>query len=381
MNRGLHELASANEICGYFDQVMQKQFLPTGRMRYFPLCNHVGDNKFLSLVSGVEYRVNVRKKLVDATYTDTAVPSTHPPQYEIAPEICCIPPNGLPQVRHDHPGYVVIGAGKTGIDACLWLLEHDVPASRICWIMPRDSWLVDRAHFQPGSEFFEQRVGSAALQMELISKSESIEHLFQLLGDAGQLLRLDDNIQPTMFRCATVSRAELEALRQVKNVVRLGRVQCIDPERIVLAQGVIATGTENLHIDCTASGVQFREALPVFDGNRITLQAVRTCQPCISAALIGHVEAVYDDEAEKNRICTAIPYATKPIDWLRMHLANLANQYQWARNGDLRNWLANTRLDVNHGHAGKVTPEHETLVRRFRENAGPAAAKLRRFLT
>ncbi len=57
--------------------------------------------------------------------------------------------------------------------------------------------------------------------------------------------------------------------------------------------------------------------MPVFDGNRITLQWVRLCQPTFSAALIGHVEATYNDEAEKNQLCAPIPLPTVPLDWLR----------------------------------------------------------------
>lgn len=42
--------------------------------------------------------------------------------------------------------YFAIGAGKTGIDACLWLLERGFESSRLIrWIMPSDRWLLDRA--------------------------------------------------------------------------------------------------------------------------------------------------------------------------------------------------------------------------------------------
>src|SRR5262245_7418146 len=38
VNHGMYERASAPEICAYFDRVMQKQLLPSGRVRYFPMC-------------------------------------------------------------------------------------------------------------------------------------------------------------------------------------------------------------------------------------------------------------------------------------------------------------------------------------------------------
>ena len=49
-----------------------------------------------------------------------------------------IPVNDL--VRNDRPagGYVVIGGGKTGMDACNWLLDNGVDPDDISWIKPRD---------------------------------------------------------------------------------------------------------------------------------------------------------------------------------------------------------------------------------------------------
>lgn len=35
-NQGLYELAGAGEICAYYDHVMRRRLLPTGRVSYFP---------------------------------------------------------------------------------------------------------------------------------------------------------------------------------------------------------------------------------------------------------------------------------------------------------------------------------------------------------
>src|SRR5688572_15344985 len=50
LNQGLCNLASGSEVHAYFDDVMQHQFLPTGRVKYFPLCEYKGDSKFESLI-------------------------------------------------------------------------------------------------------------------------------------------------------------------------------------------------------------------------------------------------------------------------------------------------------------------------------------------
>jgi hypothetical protein len=138
LNADMYERATSAEIVSYYQQLMQ-EFLANGRVQYFPMCDYVGGGQFKSLMSGDVRRVNVRRKLVDTTYFNTAVPSTHPPRYAVASGVTCAPVNVLPRVKNPHSGYVVVGSGKTGIDACLWLLENGAAPDAITWIMPRDA--------------------------------------------------------------------------------------------------------------------------------------------------------------------------------------------------------------------------------------------------
>ena len=124
-NKGLYELATNGEVCAYFDQVMQQQFLSSGRVQYFPMCDYQGDQHFASLVSDAEYDV-VANKIVDATYMRVNVPSMRPPPYEVAEGATCIPLNALSRMPGTWDKYMVIGAGKTGMDACLFLLKNGV---------------------------------------------------------------------------------------------------------------------------------------------------------------------------------------------------------------------------------------------------------------
>ena len=62
-------------------------------------------------------------------------------------------------------------------------------------------------------------------------------------------------VKPTMYRCSTVTKAELEQLKRVKNIVRKGRVKSISNTEIVLEHGSIATSLETLHIDCAGDGL------------------------------------------------------------------------------------------------------------------------------
>src|SRR5262249_12976049 len=145
-----------------------------------------------------------------------------------------------------------------------------------------------------------------AEQLESMVSAGSVDHLFRSLLDRGHLLRLDDQHWPTMFRCATVSCGEWEVLRQIKDVVRLGHVAHLDREQTVLEQGSIGAVANALYINCTATGVTRRAAVPIFAPDKLTLQCIRGCQFCFSAALIAHVESMALDDEKRNWLCTPI---------------------------------------------------------------------------
>ncbi len=345
-NQGLYELASASEVCAYFDQVMNQQFLASGRVGFYPSSHYQGNGSFVSNLSGRRWQMADGCRIVDATYMNVSVPSTHPPRYEVAEGVRCIPVNGLGAI-HDRPDrYVIVGAGKTAMDACLWLLANAVDPDLITWITPRDSWILDRARIQPGAEFAGAVIGNALSQMEASAEADSIGDLFAKLEQEGCLLRIDESVEPTMYRCATVTRAEIEQLRRIDDVVRLGRVVRIEPDSIVLDEGTIPTGPNVVHVDCSSDGLARRPVVPVFSDEVIRLQTVRTCQQVFSAAFIAHIEACYDDEDEKNRLCTVVPHPDSELDWLRVTLANTLNGMAWREDPELTAWLTAARLDA-----------------------------------
>ena len=378
-NAGLFELASGAEVLAYFDQVMNQQFLPTGRFRYVPMCEYAEGGAVVSLASGERHEI-AAKKIVDATYMHVSVPSMRPPAYDVADGVRCVPPNALTTIDQAAGGYVVIGAGKTGIDACLWLLAMGVDPGKITWIMPRDSWMLDRTNIQPGPDFFDSTAGGFALQLEASALATSIDDLFDRLESTGQLLRLDPAVRPSMYRCATVTPAELEQLRRIKGIVRMGRVRSIGVDEIILDNGTIPTAPDVLHIDCSADGLERRPSAPVFNGDRITLQSVRTCQQVFSAAFIGHVEASFTDEAEKNELCTPIPHPDSDIDWLRTTLANSLNGARWGTAPGLTAWLAGARLSIDIGLAGAPTPTQIEIVGKIGQHNAGAITNLQRLL-
>lgn len=356
LNKGLYELASNSEVCSYFDQVMQGQFLSSGRVQYFPSCEYKGNGEFVSLLSNEKYFVSFKKE-VDSTYMNVVIPSKRPPPFSIEGDVSCAPLNELPVLGQRFDDFVLVGAGKTAIDAALFLLKNEVDPDQIRWIMPRDSWILDRAHIQPT---FESLGKLFANQIIPGSEAKDIDDFFENISNAGGLLRIDDNIKPTMYRCSTVTQAELKQLKRINNIVRKGRVKTIRENEIVLEKGSITTTLNTLHIDCAGDGLAKRPPTPIFQNRQITLQSVRTCQQVFSAALLGYVEANYQDDEKKNELCRPVPHPNTDIDFLRNTLADSENEESWAKEAKLSNWLKTSRLNAE-SHVIKASPMIKAL--------------------
>ena len=377
LNAGLYGLASRAEVLSHFEQVMQQRFLPSGRVRFLAMSEYAAGadsaHRITALTSCAVQTVAIRRKLVDATHAQTAVPTTHPPKYTIAPGVACWPSAKLPEITRPHIRYTVIGGGKTGIDACLWLLENDVSPDCIRWIIPRDSWLLDRANAQPGAENFETSMGSTIGQFEAIAEATSLPDIFNRLEARGLLLRLDRAVEPTMYRCAIVSQAELAQLRRIDDVVRLGRVRAIEPTRIVLDRGSVPADADTLYIDCSASAIVHPPRLPVFEGERLNLLMVRWCQPLFSAALIAYVESHVTDPAAQNALCAVVPSPERPADWLGMWAVTLANTARWREHAGLRDWLRTCRLNSLTAMMHGVEPADAAKMALLQASAAAAA--------
>ncbi len=393
LNRGMAELASGAEVCGYFDRVMNHRLLPSGRVAYHPLCNYLGDREgggeFESLVSGERTLLTVRRKIVDARFFSPAVPSTHTRAFTVAGGARVVPPNALPglwQLQREGPlprRFVVLGAGKTAMDACIWLLQSGTPADAITWVVPRDSWVVNRLGTQNGPAFFHEAIGGQADQMQAFAEATSIEDLYLRLEACGSMLRIDRSRMPTMFHLATLSEAEVAVLRGIRDVVRLGRVKAIDGAGLQLEQGRVAVEPGALYIDCTASAIRFEPACPVFQKGRIVVQMLRAPHVSLSAALTAYVEAHVADEAQQNHLCHPVPFPMKLADYPLTMAVNMRNQQAWSQDATLRQWIRQCRLDAFGrllSGVDKADAEKQAALARLKQQGLAAAANLPRLL-
>src|SRR5580658_7313442 len=296
-NAGFYELAGADELRAYYARVMHRHFLPTGRVQYFPCSDYVGEHRFVSRLTGASTNVRVRRKLVDTTYLEGEIPATSPPPFAMAEGVRCVTPNELARFEQPPARLTIIGGGKTALDACVWLLEHGVPATAIRWIRPREAWWMNRRFQQPHALLPDLLQGTAA-QVEAMALAGSMDELFARLESEGVFLRINPDVAPTMFRGAILSESELRLLRQVGDVVRMGHVRRIERDEIVLDQGRVPTDERTIHVHCAARGLARPPRRPIFEPGRVTVQAFVYGFVCYQFALLGVIEAAVETDQQ-----------------------------------------------------------------------------------
>ena len=379
-NAGFYERATGGEVLDYFARVVER-LTATGRVHLLTDREHVGTNgageQVRDVRTGAVHEIAVRRRVVDARYLEAAIPATHAVPFEVAADVRLVPINDLPAAVQPSRRYAVLGSGKTAADACTWLLAQGVPPDRIRWIRPRDAWFHDRRHFQPLDQ-----VGSImdglAIDAEAGASAAGVNDLFARLEASGRLVRIDPATRATMYRGTMLSAGELSALREIGDVVRLGRVRRIEADRIVLERGDTRTDTDTVHIDCTASGLNNAPATPIFQPHRIVLQQVRHLSPCFNAALTGFVEAHRDDDPEKNRLCPPNPYPSAVQDWPRLMSRTWRTEARWLGEPDVSAWVAQSRLNLLRGIPERMDePAVQNAVRRYVTYVGPAIQRLR----
>jgi NAD(P)-binding Rossmann-like domain len=384
-NAGFYERATASEICDYYNRVLEEQFVASGRVRFVPMSEYRGEDSdghhVVSLLNGAETTVKVRRKLVDATYVESDIPSRHAPGFDIDDDVRFMPPNGLVHLGEPASGFTVIGAGKTAVDTCCWLLDNGVAPDEIRWIKPREGWVFNRAFMQPL-----EKLGSSYMQLQAqwvsaAAQAEDATDFAHRLEAGDVLLRFDQAVEPTMFRGSTMSTRELEQGRQLENVVRLGHVRRISATEVTLDQGSLSTDPGQVYIDCTASGVRATIPRPLFEDARITLEYVTVGVIPWSASTVGFIEATRDDPSEKNRLCPPVVFSGRSADLLDLARAGMTGMLARGAESDFATWSDQARLNPAGGLSSRGDdPEVAQALSVLTASVGPAMQNFERTL-
>ncbi|WP_218712080.1 NAD(P)-binding protein [Arthrobacter sp. BF1] len=339
---GLHERADVAEICSYYGHILNERMLNTGSVEFFANCEYSADRQFVSRISGKRFEVPPKCRVVDARYLSPSIPADTPPPFDVATGAHAITVNSLARLDEASSEYVVVGSGKTATDTCIWLLTRGVDAGNICWIRPREPWMLNRAMIQPDPALF---LGAAASIMETAAAASTLEELFLRLEDSGIMIRIDRSLTPTMAKTPTLAMWELKLLRTIEHVVRLGHVRRVEPGRITLDGGSLAIAKDAVVVHCAASGLKYPPTIPLWGRTAITLQPIRAGFPCFGAALAGYVEATRSDDAEKNRLCPPTPYPNTLADWALMTLRGAIAGMAFGSEPDIKAWADDVAIN------------------------------------
>ncbi|RXZ71727.1 NAD(P)-binding protein [Agromyces albus] len=375
--KGLQERATQAEICLYYARALDRM-VESGKVEFFANSEYVGGRTFVSRISGERFEVPEHCRIVDARYLAPSIPAEKPPPFGVADDVHVLPVNDLARLEDAPSQYVIAGSGKTATDACIWLLSRGVDADAICWVRPREPWMLNRAVVQPEPAVF---LGMAADTMQVAAGATSLDEVFLRLEDAGVMLRIDRAVMPTMAKAPTLATWELNQLRTLENVVRRGHIVTVDRGRLGFADGSVAVADDAVVVHCAADGLKYPPLVPVWRPDAITLQPIRAGFPCFGAALIGYVEATRHDDEEKNRICAPSPLPDSLAEWARMVVIGTRSAMAFGAEPDIAEWSAGVALNparIPPGHPG--SPALLDARARLREYSPPGLEALARLI-
>ena len=297
------DLSSKQEILAYYSKVLYRME-NAGRVRFFGMMEHTGNGKVRSIADpNKKIKFLIKKRLVDSTYMKVEVPSTTQPNFEVSRNVNLVPPNRLFSLRTSYERYNIIGAGKTALDAICFLAESGVPKEKIYWFVSQDSWFWNREIVQP------PLVGKAFLALlNAVNNNKLADEAFLDLEKIGHVFRLDNEIRPTKWKCATISKKELETVRKIKNVIRKGRVEKVSRNNIFLERGKERNTEMSITVDCSACGLASRPEKKIFSEDSITLQSTMMCQQVFSASIIAKIESLKLGVIEKNALVSPVAH-------------------------------------------------------------------------
>lgn len=342
---GLHERARRSEVLAYFDDVLFRRLIGSGHVTFLGGYEYRpagADHLVTSVLSGETVHIDVRRRVVDATYLSPTIPATTPPPFGVADGVDIAPVNELARLAAAPTRYVIAGSGKTATDAIIWLLTNGVSADQIVWIRPRDPWMLNRAVVQPDPVV---ALTLAADTMAAAASAESVDDLFLRLEAAGVMLRIDPDSSPTMAKTPTLGAWELDLLRTIENVVRLGHVKHVTSREIVLEGGAVPLPAGALVVHCAASGLRYPPLVPIWTADKIRLQTIRVGFPCFCAALAGYVEATRDDDAERNRLCPPNTLPDSLSSWAEMQVRGTIAARTYGAEADIAAWANSCALN------------------------------------
>lgn len=337
LGNGSTDLSSKDEILEYYDQLLEN-FIASGRVTFLGKHNYIGNHQVSPLGEpDTVIDITVNKKVVDATYMKVEVPSTNPPRFQVDKGVNLLPLNNLVNEYDKWKRFYIIGCGKSGMDAVLYLLNKGVDPDSIHWITPNDIWCFNRDNIQVGVVI--PYLFDHGYKM---SKAKNADEVFLEMEKTGGILRIDKDVLPTKWRCATIDPPELKKMQTIKNRIRKGRVAKISETEIHFKDETMSYPEGSLFVDCTSCGLSKRPVKPIMGDKHITLQPVVFCQQVFSAAITARFEL--SSRPDRVNRLSVVTHPEVPEDWVRIYHHTIQNLVKL--NKYLPIWMATSRLNM-----------------------------------
>jgi len=339
----LDDRASKSEILNYYQTVLEK-FQATGRVRSFfgatyeyNECRNVhtirfgtrgstGDadkdsmNTMNTKRTAITVEITCRKVVTSGASIIT--PSMREPLIPVHETIASnfVPVNEVTSriASGRYKKYIIFGNGKTSIDAITHMLgDNDIDPSQITWITSREAWFLVTEPFRVVHK-------SMRTIANRVLSSKSVKETFLGLEKDGLMARIDDSLDtfPEVFRRASVNRKQLEQVRFIKNIVRLGKATSIGPHTIHLERGSLDFSVpDTLLVDCMVDNsygyASFDNSFQTFEPNRINLGPLfGFLNISLSAAIVAFLECSFGDTTRNGETEETILRKQNDCCWL-----------------------------------------------------------------
>jgi len=228
--------ASKKEILKYYGSFVDEK-IASKQLQFFPNTVYNFESKessvsdgihyFSSVDGSVSYKVKVNAKFVDGTKMECIIPHENPLPFPVDEGVRVMTPNQIYDACQQQDEtrsamlqnkYVVLGAGKTGMDAVVYLQRKmKIDPSNIAWVIPNDVWMFDGG---AGGNPYDWPKFMAKYNNDMDKASFAME-------EKGLFVRLDKTITPKRFRFPLIQRDEFKLLQKVKTLIRRGRATAI----------------------------------------------------------------------------------------------------------------------------------------------------------
>jgi len=159
------------------------------------------------------------------------------------------------------------------------------------------------------------------------------------------MLRIDPSSLPSTFHFPTISQGEVDLLRQIEDVIKIGRVSLIEPGFLHGAAGTAPVPVNSLFIDCTAVAAPRLSVTPIWQGDVIIPGLLQAPLVSLSASVAGFIEASFTTDDEKNALAVPMQFTDTPAHYPQVLLSNALNRLLWSQNEKVTGFLKTARLD------------------------------------